>query len=256
MSSRSSCTPRRWGRAALAEAKRKLERDRIADDSEDDESGDGGDAQGERRSTVELRFDREVVQRASGRGRRRWFVEARQQLDEQRRVEAWTVPRSRAERLLEVERRLCEQLGVEREANRAYERYVAGGVTPAGRRFSARPTPYVVPEEPTGKINLTDPDSRTMQTRQGWVQGYNAQAAVNENLRASRSDGRRRRARARPGRCHRAAGGVVADAGYWHQPQMEKIVSRGSKWSSRPTRKVVTVTGRDGTAGSTRSCAA
>lgn len=31
------------------------------------------------------------------------------------------------------------------------------------------------------KVNLTDPDSRIMKTAQGWVQGFNAQAAVNEH---------------------------------------------------------------------------
>jgi transposase len=31
-----------------------------------------------------------------------------------------------------------------------------------------------------GQVNLTDPDSRLMPTANGWVQGYNAQAAVNE----------------------------------------------------------------------------
>jgi len=30
------------------------------------------------------------------------------------------------------------------------------------------------------KVNLTDPDSRLMTSKDGWVQGYNAQAAVNE----------------------------------------------------------------------------
>ncbi|MPZ73906.1 MAG: IS256 family transposase, partial [Nitriliruptorales bacterium] len=31
------------------------------------------------------------------------------------------------------------------------------------------------------RVNLTDPDSRLMSTAKGWVQGYNAQAAVNDN---------------------------------------------------------------------------
>lgn len=31
------------------------------------------------------------------------------------------------------------------------------------------------------RANTTDPDSRVMKTRQGWVQGYNAQAVVNED---------------------------------------------------------------------------
>jgi hypothetical protein len=30
------------------------------------------------------------------------------------------------------------------------------------------------PEEPTGEINLTDPDSRNMLAARGFVQGYNA----------------------------------------------------------------------------------
>jgi hypothetical protein len=35
-------------------------------------------------------------------------------------------------------------------------------------------------EGETRKANVTDPDSRVMSTAKGWVQGYNAQAAVNE----------------------------------------------------------------------------
>ncbi len=31
------------------------------------------------------------------------------------------------------------------------------------------------------RVNVTDPDSRIMKTRQGWVQGYNAQAIVNSH---------------------------------------------------------------------------
>lgn len=34
---------------------------------------------------------------------------------------------------------------------------------------------------PTNKVNITDPQSRIMKTAAGWVQGYNAQAAVNEH---------------------------------------------------------------------------
>ena len=63
-------------------------------------------------------------------------------------------------------------------------------------------------------INTTDLDSRNMQTAHGWVQGYNAQAAVDENqiviaaeitvelsgLRAPRRHRRRRASGAREGR--------------------------------------------------------
>jgi len=33
----------------------------------------------------------------------------------------------------------------------------------------------------TFEANVTDPDSRIMSTKQGWVQGYNVEAAVNED---------------------------------------------------------------------------
>jgi transposase len=36
------------------------------------------------------------------------------------------------------------------------------------------------PADDTVRVNLTDPDSRLMTSKDGWVQGYNAQAAVNE----------------------------------------------------------------------------
>ena len=52
---------------------------------------------------------------------------------------------------------------------------------PAVRR---PPKPYVPPEVPAGKINITDPDSRNLKALRGYVQGYNAQAVGD---RASRS---------------------------------------------------------------------
>src|SRR6516165_6934319 len=63
---------------------------------------------------------------------------------------------------LEAERRLSQDLAVEVEANRAYYAYRAGGRMRDGRRFGKPPAVWVAPEEPTGEINLTDPDSRNM----------------------------------------------------------------------------------------------
>jgi transposase len=37
------------------------------------------------------------------------------------------------------------------------------------------------PPQPEPRVNLTDPDSRLMKTPDGWVQGYNAQAAATED---------------------------------------------------------------------------
>lgn len=113
-------------------------------------------------------------------GRDGWLREARHQLEEQRRIEAEPIRRSRPERLLESERRLQENLLVEREANEAYETHRANARTTDGRRFGAPPNVYVAPEVPPGKINVTDLDSRNVKTPRSYTQGYNAQAVVNE----------------------------------------------------------------------------
>jgi hypothetical protein len=42
--------------------------------------------------------------------------------------------------------------------------------------LSCPPNPHPVPEQPEGKINTTDPDSRNAKTPRSYTQGYNAQA--------------------------------------------------------------------------------
>ena len=229
---------------ALADAKQRLERaqrERNDPDQHDAHPDDDDQSGAEPGGELVLVFDREVIERAGGKGRRRWPVEARQQLDEHHRKQARPVKRSRLSRLLEGERRLSEQHAAELEANRVYEAYIAGGVTPSGRRFSARPAPYVPPEGPVGKINLTDPDSRTMQSRRGWVQGYNAQTVVNENhiiiaaeVTVAAGDFGHLNPMVLAAERELAAIGVsdrpgmiVADAGYWNQRHMEKVIDRG-----------------------------
>ena len=49
-----------------------------------------------------------------------------------------------------------------------------------GRRFGTPPKPYQPPASPQGEVNATDPDARVMKAFRGYVQGYNAQAAVTE----------------------------------------------------------------------------
>ena len=220
-------------RAALRQAKRRLEQQAESEELVSENEGS--------EPAFVAQFDEKTVSRASGRGRRRWFVEARKQLDEHRQNQARPVPRSRAARLLEAERRMREQLVVEAQANDAYEQYIKGGVNPDGRRFRAKPSPYIAPEEPPGVINLTDPDSRMMQTWPGWIQAYNAQAAVTEDhvvvaaeiavespdfghLEPVVTAAERELEDAGVG--DRPAV-VVADAGYWHKEQMETITARG-----------------------------
>ncbi len=50
-----------------------------------------------------------------------------------------------------------------------------------GRRFGKPPKPYQPPASPQGTVNLTDPDSHVMRGQRMFVQGYNAQAVVNEH---------------------------------------------------------------------------
>jgi hypothetical protein len=87
-------------RAALVEAKRKLERERDQTGSAQGEAAREAGVRG-----VKIELDPEVmIPRIQGRVG--WLREARRQLDEHRRSEAKPIARSRAERLLEAERRL------------------------------------------------------------------------------------------------------------------------------------------------------
>jgi transposase len=182
----------------------------------------------------------EIARRA---GRRGWVRDALQQLDEQRSDEARPIPGPRQDRLKEARRRLAEQHRAEVRANAAFDQHRDTGRDATGRRLGAayRATSYTPPEQPQGKINTTDLDSRLQKTMKGWIQGYNAQAAVNEHqvflaadvmvaspdfghlepmLNATRSGLSRAGVKEQPEV-------VVADAGYWHQQQMERAMADG-----------------------------
>jgi hypothetical protein len=97
---------------------------------------------------------------------------------------------------------------------------------------------------PWGRSNVTDPDSRNVKTPRGYVQGYNAQAAVNEGqiviaaeVNADSSDFGHLKPMVDVARQQLAVAGVtdtpevvVADAGYWHQAQMESIELKLLAW--------------------------
>ena len=176
-------------------------------------------------------------------GRQGWVREARRQVDEHRRLQAQPIPRSRAERLLEAEQRLQENLRVEREANDAYEHHRATAVTKDGRRFGARPNPYVGAEVPPGKINVTDPDSRNVKTPRSHTQGYNVQAVINEHqivlageVTLTSPDFGQLEPMIEATRRELEQIGVsdtpqvaVADSGYWHEQQMDQVVNMGTQ---------------------------
>jgi hypothetical protein len=190
----------------------------------------------------ERRGDELPPQLSTREGRQRWLRDARKRLDDRRAEEARPVPRSRAKRLVEARRRLEENLDVERRANAEYEAYRARGVMKDGRRFGRPPKPYQPPDTPAGKINLTDPDSRNVKTPRGWVQGYNAQAATNEQqiviaaeVTIDSPDFGHLEPMVSATERELTAAGVsetpaiaVADAGYWHTEQIENIASRGT----------------------------
>src|SRR5215204_1533914 len=179
---------------------------------------------------------------ASAQGRKKWLAEAKRRLDAQREREARPIPAARPARVREAKRRLEEELRTECAANAAYEAYAARGVMKNGRRFGMPPKPYQPPEQPTGKINVTDPDSRNVKTPRGWVQGYNAQAVCNaqqiviaaEVTVASPDFGHLEPMIAATENELAAAGidaspeVVLADAGYWHSEQMEHLTGRGT----------------------------
>jgi transposase len=180
--------------------------------------------------------------RALDQGRRGWLRDARQRLDERREREARPIPRSRGARLSESKRRLEEELQAEREANEAYEAYRARGSRATGAASAAvRRAPTSCADTPAGKINTTDPDSRLLKVTGGYVQGYNAQAAVSEQqivLAAEISVESPDLGQLEPMVDATVSGlewasvaekpkVAVADAGYWHHEQMDSLAAGG-----------------------------
>jgi transposase len=191
----------------------------------------------------EARGDELPPQLRTAQGRRGWLREAKRRLDEERAAEAKPIPRTRPERVRESKRRPEEELFVECQTHAAYEAYRARGVMKNGRRFGRPPNPYEPPQAPVGKVNVTDPDSRNLKTTRGYMQSYNVQAAVNERqivvgaeINVGSPDFGHLGPMAEAAEGELQAAGVtekpqviVADAGYWHQAQMESIVSRGTQ---------------------------
>ena len=90
-------------------------------------------------------------------------------------------------------------------------------------------------------MNVVDPDSRNVKTPRGYMQGYNVQAAVNEQqivvaaeVTVTSPDFGHLGPMVTAVEAELLAAGVtdtptvvVADAGYWHQDQMQAIIDRG-----------------------------
>lgn len=211
----------------------------------------------------EARGDELPEQLTTAAGRRKWLSEAKRRLDEQRAGEARPIPGPRPKRLKEAKRRLQEELFTEQRANEAYEAYRARNRDKLGRRLSTPPKPYTPPATPQSTINTTDLDSRLVKGMRGWIQGYNAQAATNENqivmaaeVMVASPDFGHLEPMVNAVKAELTAIGVndapelvLADAGYWHQEQMERVVATGSQVLIPPDssrRKNTTRPGWDG----------
>jgi transposase len=177
--------------------------------------------------------------------RRTRLREAKQALEAKRAGQAKKIPRDRGERLHECRRRLYEEWALERRVVADHAAWLAAGIASDGSRrmTGARHNikPYPLTQRPAGRINLTDPDARTLKSPRGWVLGYNAQAVVTDAqiIVAAEVDTENiDRANLQPmihTACDelRAAGVdgapevVIADAGYWKTEAIEALVAQG-----------------------------
>ena len=188
---------------------------------------------------VPLELDANEIVGRGRQGRDAWLREGKRQLEQHRWANPDPISRSRSERLLLSAQRLDADLDSERRANEAYEHYRATARDRLGRRPGGRANPHRPPEVPAGKVNVTDPDSRPIPIGFGFVQGYNAQAAVNEQqivlaaeitnsstdfsqldpmVTATLSELERAGIEQRPE-------AVAADAGYWNEQHMDEVVA-------------------------------
>src|SRR5215217_7633812 len=175
--------------------------------------------------------------------RRRVLREAKQALDAERAAAAKKIPRDRGERLADCKRRLEQDWALERKVIAEHEAWRARGIAKDGsRRMTGHNLkPHPLTERPAGKLNVTDPDSRNRKTTRGWVQGYNAQAAVTAEqivvaaeISIESLDTGNLQPMVETARQQLDAAGVtdkpgvvLADAGYWKNDAIEAIVNQG-----------------------------
>ena len=188
---------------------------------------------------VPLDLDANEIVGRGRQGRDAWLREGKRRLEQHRCEHPDGVVRSRGQRLLLAAERLRSDHDVECRSNAAYEQYRATARDRLGRRPGGRAEPFRSPQLPAGKVNTTDPDSRPIPIGFGFVQGYNAQAAVNEQqivLAAETTNISTDFSQLDPmvtatlGELQRAGidqrpEAVAADAGYWNEQHMDEVVA-------------------------------
>ena len=120
------------------------------------EAAGAKDAQEDKLYGKDRRGDETPAEWATKEGRLKWLKEAKARLEAEAAAQA-------AKQAEKIERREAQE--------------AATGKKKRGRKPGK---PDEKPED-DAKANVTDPQSRIMKTRSGYVQGYNAQAAVTEN---------------------------------------------------------------------------
>jgi transposase len=148
---------------------------------------------------------------------------------------------SRRERLREAKRQLEAELDAQKAELEQWRQAKADYVAKTGRRIYGPPKPRPVPDAPTRRINLTDPDSRAVKTARGFLQGYTAQAVATKEqfvIAAEVRIGGNERSDLGPlidQACDQLTGAgvdeqpglVLADAGYWNGPHINQLAARG-----------------------------
>jgi hypothetical protein len=192
---------------------RELERERAGEGQAENEENDSQEQPDEDPLDG---FDTErIVARVQG--REGWTREARRQLDAQRSQTAGPISRSRQQRLRLAARWLEDDLAAEKRGNAAYEAF---------REHRRKHDP-----------NVTDPDSRRMKGNRRYIQGYNAQAVVNEQqiviaaeITADAGDFSHLRPMLTAALSELENAGiedrpsvVVADAQYWNEQHMDDV---------------------------------
>ncbi len=194
------------------------------------------------------RGDELPEQLRTGPGRQEWLREAKRRLDAERAANPKPVPRAREPRLKEAKRRLQEELWAEQRANEAYEAWRATAKDTLGRGLGKPPTPYTPLEVPAGTVTLTDPDSRIVQSRSGFIQGYTAQAVATREQIVICADviaGGNERLTLEPlldkahGELEQAGitdkvQTALADAGFWNTDQIARLTDRGVRTLVNP----------------------
>jgi hypothetical protein len=180
--------------------------------------------------------------RTSG-DRKKRLREARQALDAERAAKAKPIPRQRKARLAECKRRLEQDLALERQVIKEHDAWRRRGIASDGSRRIAGHNlkDQPLPEQPSAKLNLTDPDSRNLKTPRGWVQGYNAQALVGARqiivaaeISTEAVDSPNLEPMVEAACSELQAAGLeeqpevlLADAGYWQADAIDAVIRRG-----------------------------